>query len=422
MTGPLLVKRFLNTALRKPEFLWTALGQTFIVLQSFIQTKILATSLTQGQYGEWVLVLSITVLVGMLPFTAVNEAVTSLSGSRERSNRSTDLFAQVFIIYSIIFLVWAVILTVLSATLHGPLSQHLPLFLAFTYTEVLRTASISHDNATRRRRRVALNRSWDLIARSVVLLLVASAHALDITTVLAVLASANSIGLLFSWRKLRAISNVNRRSLAQTFRSLVVFSWPLIIWALFGWLQNMLSRWYLVEWTSSEIVARFAVVVSTATFIPNFMYSVLASYLLPVLFGRGAPFPLRRYLRITAVFASILTAYVFATFLGARYMLLVLTDAKYVDLYSYIPWMSASASIFVLASLYGADLFRARKTRQLLVPSILPGVVALALGPLIIPRFNMIGAIGIFMLGQLVYSVLAVWVTTRHLLRQEKGN
>jgi len=416
------VRQWIGRSIGNRELLWTALGQGLLVVQSLIQTKVLTHYLTKADYGQWALILSIVLLVGALPFSALDQGVVNLAGGLQTQTERAALLAHTIFIYSFVFTGSVGLLIAICMILRPDALGLLAPVLIYAYSEILRNALMSFANSTRNRRVVALQRAWDLVSRCGLLLLAASQDRLDILTILLILTATNIVGVAASWTSAGRLHIPRWDALRKTLGSLLRFSWPLVIWALFGWLQNMVSRWYLDNSASKDVVASYAVVVSTSFFIPNFLYTVAASYILPILFARSGPLPIRRYMQLMLLFAAVLGAYSFATIPVAPFLLLALTDGKYVALAPFVPWLTASSSLQVVASLFTMELFRAGRTRELLIPSIAPGLISFALGFYLVPRLGLTGAVGTYIVGQLVYAVTAVLVSSRHLVKQERSS
>lgn len=396
------------------ELRWTAGAQVLLVAQGVAQVKILTTFLSKADYGHWSLLLSASLLLGMLPFSAFDQGVARLRGEQKTDGASNSLLIQVAAIYVAIFAVWTLILLVVSwANGVSTWTVTLPL-LAFALTEILRNATISYRNAARERRAVALHRGWDASAKTVAMLVLAYCGLLEPVAVLCVLSLVNMLGLALFSTGLAGASLAEIKSIEGRVKYVWSFSWPLAIWALFGWFQPMISRWYLTEWANPETVASFAVIISVAMFAPNFAYTVLAAYLLPVLYQKPGPLPQKKYLIMTAAFGAALAVYTLMTVQWAGLLLTVLTDDKYVELARYIPWVTASTSLNFMAALYASELFRAGATRKLLAPTVAPGLLSLTVGAILVHEYGLDGAVATFVSGQLVYASAAAYVTTQH--------
>lgn len=409
------MKRWIGRTLKNQELLWTASGQSLMVLQSLVLTKVLTNSLSQENYGQWALVMSIVLLIGMLPFSAFDQGVTSLVGNLETQTARAALLNRAVLVYSSLFLIWTALLAAVGLLAFPNRLGFVGLVLIFTYSEILRNAIVSFANSTRERKVVVVQRSWDLFSRCGLLLAAAAYSSLEVSTVLIILSATNAVGIAVSWNRAGRPSAAREETVRGTLASLLQYSWPLVVWAVFGWLQTMVSRWYLAGSAGQEAVANYAVVVSVSFFIPSFVYTIVASYLLPVLFARDGPLPPRQYLQVMGLFACVLAVYTLLTIPAAPWLLLVLTDETYVPMAPFVPWLTASSSLFMVASLFTIELFRAGRTSALLLPSIAPGLLSLSLGFLLVAKFGLVGAVVTYAIGQLVYAAAAVTVSSRHI-------
>jgi O-antigen/teichoic acid export membrane protein len=403
-------------AIRARELAWTTVGQFLFVLQALVQMKILATNFTKAEFGEWSLVLSISILISMLPFTALDQGVARVCGTLKTEESRARLLARTLLSYLVLYTFWILILAVAATSILRDHALVVTAMAVYTLSEITKSSIAAFNNAARRRMSVALQRAWDVAGKSGLLLIAVTLDSLTVTSALLLITASNIIGALFFARRYWTSVVDPSTPWLESSRTIASFSWPLAVWAIFGWFQPMISRWYLAGSDGSELVASFAVAVGVGIFVPNFAYTVMSSYLLPVLFSAEGPMALRSYLAIVSAFTLVLSAYTLLTIPGSPLLLSILADSKYTDLADYVPWISATSTLHAVASLLAADLFRAGMTRKLLMPTVAPGLLSVGLGAVLVPRYGLEGALWTFMLGQLIYAASASAVSINHLL------
>ena len=187
---------------------------------------------------------------------------------------------------------------------------------------------------------------------------------------------------------------------------IIFFSIPLLIWALFGWLQNMIGRWYLNALVDEKGVALYTMLVSISYFFPYAFYSVISTYIMPIVYSKNQKCTVKFLFALLLSCFALLLIYFCVIVLFDNEIILLLADAKYLGIAKYLPVTSMSSIIYVLAMLSTVEIYRSRKTSKLLLPTILPGIVMSSAGFFLIKEYSLFGAVMNYILGQLIYSIV----------------
>lgn len=404
----------------KKEIILSTLSQLILLAQLIIQNKLLAVYFSKLDYGNWSLLLSIYVLISMIPFTAFDQAIAKLTYSKINSDEQYYFTNNVYLGYLLLFLMYFIALISLTPALFANtiLSTFFAYFMLYTFSEILKNSLLVMDNASRNRLRVMLLRLFELLFRSILLIVLGLTDNFNINNVLIIFMIGNIILILTSYRKFNTFFNyIKINKFKELFKEILTFSYPLVIWAVFGWLQNMINRWYLDYYLNPEIVAAYTILVSLSFFFPNAIYGIINNFFMPYIFSKNTKSSFSFYIKYILIVGLFLSLYtIFVAFLR-EYLVLILADSKYLEISSYIPFLTLSSSIYIIAMLSTFEIYRSGETKLLLFPTILSGLIPAIAGFFLINHFGFIGAIMNYFLGQMVYSILVLYISYRHIRR-----
>jgi len=138
-----------------------------------------------------------------------------------------------------------------------------------------------------------------------------------------------------------------------------------MIWAIFGWMQNMILRWYLDALLDLEAVALYSVLTTLSFFVPNAIYTTLNAYVMPVVISKNYKFTRKSLLKYLLAVLAVLMVYFVLVCFGGKYMVLLLADAKYLAILKYLPITTLSSILYVIAMLSTIEIYRREKTKKL---------------------------------------------------------
>lgn len=393
----------------KDEFLISGLSQFIYMAQSLVQNKLFAVNFDKNGFGTWALFTSIYAFVSMLPFTAVDQGIYSVASKYKSENKADILYNSILFTYNIGFVLYSIVFFVVFLVKRDSFfaTGSIIYFLAYTFTEIIKNTFLVIDNAYRKRKHVLIIRIIGFLSRLFLLLALGKIHAFTINHVFLVFFVTNIFMLaLLKDYWIHFSSGIPNAELKKLAKHIVAFSSPLMIWAVFGWLQNMIGRWYLNALIDTESVALYTMLVSVSYFVPNAFYTIMNAYVMPLVFTKKEKIKEKVFLGYLGSSCIILTLYFFAVLLFKRIIIYILADPKYLDICDYLPWTTLTSIVYVLAMMSTVEIYHQGNTKTLLIPSILPGLLMSTVGYFIIKQFGLGGAIINYMMGQLLYSVL----------------
>ncbi|KIL49812.1 lipopolysaccharide biosynthesis protein [Jeotgalibacillus soli] len=406
----------------KKEITLSAFSQIILLLQLVVQNKLLAVNFSKLEYGNWALLLSIYVLISMLPFTAFDQAIAKLTYHKINSKEKYYFTNNVYLVYLFLFVVYFIVLGIVTSTVFTStiLSSFFVYFILFTFTEILKSSLLVMDNASRDRLRVMFLRLFELIFRTILLILLAYFKVFTINNVLIIFMLGNIIMILTSYKKFNTIYGyIKVNKIKQFYNDIILFSYPLMIWAIFGWLQNMVNRWYLDYYLDPETVAAYTILVSLSFFLPNAFYGIVNNFFMPYIFSKNTKTSYSFYKSYLMIIGILLFLYTIFIVFTSDYLVIILADSKYLDISPYIPFITLSSSLYIIAMLSTFEIFRSGETKKLLFPTILSGLLPAIAGFFIINNYGLIGAILNHILGQVVYAIIVLYISYRHIRRED---
>ncbi|HFG1578433.1 TPA: hypothetical protein ACGFXM_003480, partial [Vibrio cholerae] len=103
--------------------------------------------------------------------------------------------------------------------------------------------------------------------------------------VLYIYISANLVSFLICFYPyMLQMKYINKNILIDVWKKALVFSSPLLLWAIFGWLRDSSLRWFIEIHLGTKEVAIFTAISSIAIVIPMAIQSVTSAYIIPILY------------------------------------------------------------------------------------------------------------------------------------------
>lgn len=390
------------------EMIFTSLAQIIYILESVLQNKIFTSFFSTDIYGKWALILSIYTLISMLPFTAFDQGVNRVAAECKSNNQDRSLYNLISLVYGVGFFLYTILLgsVYLIQEENFFASGCFIVFMFYTSSEIFKNIFILIDNAYRNRIRVFNIRLFELVSRCVLLFVLYRINAFTIFNVLLVLGLSNVCIIIYQQLYFHMLSKLRLDENGKVlFNKILKFSLPLMTWAIFGWMQNMISRWYLDAFLDLNAVAMYSVLTSLSYFVPSAIYTIFNAYITPIVFEKNQSFSRAKLLKYMGAVGILELFYVVFVVIFGKYIILILTNSKYLPVVDYLPYTTISACLYVLSMLSTIEIFRRNETKKLLMSTIIPGLLMATVGFFLVKSFGFNGAVINYIMGQMVYAV-----------------
>jgi O-antigen/teichoic acid export membrane protein len=414
----------------KKEFLWTFSERVVTLIGGMALMKILAIGLSIEEYGYYSLVTSICALVIMLPFGSLLQGVSRYVSIYKENplkyNKFVKSTLELFFLISAFYILLAVIIRY-SSSLDSKWEDIYYLLVFFIFSEMLKSLYKTLNNANRRRLNLTVSSFLEFIVKVVFLYILWKANGIiDIESVLLILILSNmiSILILFKGNKVLNISRINARSSKNFILRMWIFSAPLVVWSIFGWLRDMSNRWYLDYFLDKESVALFAMIGSIAMIAPVALHGLIDAYLIPILYQKDKENKQYAGVILSRLLPSILLFFLLSftiVFFYKNEIILIIADYKYLKLSWMLPWMFLTFSVYSLSMIATYELFTHKQTKRLLISSIVPGAVSIVCGYYFIKKYGLDGAFYNYIVTYLSYSILTFMAVYRYRIYQRKS-
>ena len=396
-----------------PEFIMTTIAQSLYLLQSVVQNKIFTSFFSTSVFGMWSLIVSAYTLVSMIPFSALDQGIYRTAFNSKKEGKDNQLYSMIAIFYFTGFLLYTFIfvwMNIIQGEKFFAYGYTVP-FLLYSFSEILKNTYVILDNAYRNRKRVLIIRVFGFASRTILFLVFHHLGIFTLESVLWILFGTNLIILAYQNRFIRNITlKIDSKYCKQLGITIIKFSGPLLTWAVFGWMQNMISRWYLDALLDLESVAMYSVLTTLSFFVPNAVYTIINSYVMPIVFQDNRPFTRKSSLKYIGLVASPMMIYWLGVCFLGKYLILILTDTKYLDICKYLPLTTFTAVLYAIAMLSTVEIYRRGDTKRLIISTILPGLFMATVGYVLINKLGFTGAVVNYMSGHIIYVTLTFLV------------
>lgn len=404
------------------EFVMASVAQVIYLTQSLVQNKIFTSFFSTAVYGKWAILVSVYSLISMIPFSSIDQGIYKVAYTNREKGNEKELYSLIAISYFLGFCIYTIIFVAMNIVQENGFfaNGYLAYFCLYAFTEIIKNSFVVIDNAYRNRKRVLVLRIFGFTSRTILFIITYLLGRFTIKNVLLILFVTNMCIFIYQKDYFRKITiRVNQKVMVDLKSEIVRFSKPLMIWAIFGWMQNMIGRWYLNRFVDLESVAMYSILVAVSYFVPSAIYAVLNAYVMPVVFSKDRAVTPKLLLMYMGTVGVTFVAYWWFVYFAGSWMILLLTSPDYLRITKYLPITTASASIYVLAQLSTIEIFRKGKTNLLLIPNIIPGLSMSTIGFFLIKCFRMEGAVVNYVMGQILYSIMVFYVVVRDMKMRE---
>lgn len=389
-------------------------GRAIDAIGSLVFLKMLALAATKQDVGTYLLASSFLAVVLTVSFSAFDQGllrnITEYRNRMEIAARYCAMlvaYAGIAMLFSVAF---GVILTVTDiAQALRPVMAPLSLWLV---CESIKNLNQTVASGMRSRTLIAAASAADYGCRILMLAWFAMDTTVEPSTIIILLAIsgiAASAAYFVGQRSL--LARFSWSDVRKTLLDSIRFSWPMIIWGLFGWLQNMSNRWLLNRFADLSVVAEYGVLVSIASFPVAALLGVVVTYVVPILYeqessGKGSSRQI--VVKVALALVPVYALMVFVAAIWHREITLLLSGPDYVAHSSKLPVIMAAAGFNAICSVLTYAVYAQRRVLSLLMANTVPGAFSLAFGYFAVRNFQFYGAVLTLVLSQLLAGVLFV--------------
>lgn len=390
------------------------LGRAIDAIGSLIFLKMLSSLADKSDVGTYLLASSYLALVLTISFSAFDQGLLrNVTEYRKHSSLPARYSAML-----VSYLCLSVVLAGLSAaamsafdlatTLHPVLA---PLYLWLTF-DAIKNLNMTVASGLRSRSLIAGASAVDYGCRLGLLWAVYAWGTVSTATIVYLLAAAGlAASTVYLIEQRGLLSRFSLEDLVGTLQDSIKFSWPMIIWGLFGWLQNMSNRWMLSQFADLSVVAEYGVLVAIGTFPVTALLGLVVTYVVPILYERESAIPgsARGIVhRVAMALTPLCALMVLAAVAWHRELTVLLSGPNYTEHSHVVPLIMAAACTSAICSVLTYAAFAQRRVSSLLLANTLPGALSLVFGYFAVSHYQFDGAVLTLILSHLVAGGLFV--------------
>lgn len=407
------------------EAFWIISGQVASMIGALFLVKVLTEYLNPFQYGNLALGLTLVNLVNLVFMGTLSSAVSRFySIADEKNDISGFITSFIKLFKTISIIIFGVgLIGIISFFKLQRLDWALMIFLLIFYSLLsgLNSNLNSIQNAARQRSIVAIHNgldSWLKIVLAVLMIIYFGSSSIPV--ILGFLLSSLIINISQYYRLNKLLTKKNIISTKKTnidwSNDMWRYSWPFMIWGVFGWAQQSSTRWALEIYSSTEDVGMYSVVSQLGYTPIQISIGMVLTFLMPILYARvgDASDSLRRekvYMTINKVaFVGVIITILIS--IASLYLHEFIFDLLAADDYGsasiYLPIMVLSGGIFGISLLISGRFFANLNASKLLPASIGSSIVGIASAFMCTYFYGILGAVIAMLIHSLSYLVFCL--------------
>jgi O-antigen/teichoic acid export membrane protein len=401
------------------EHVAVLLGRGIEAVGSLLFLKMLSTLADKSDVGTYMLASSYVAILLTVSFSAFDQGLLrNVTEYRKQSTLATRYSSMLISYLFLSFIVSGVCSVALYMFSIGTALNAVFVPLCFWFmSEAIKNLNVTVANGSRARLLIAGASSVDYGFRLALLWVAYAIGSVTTPAILSVLAAAGlaaSTIYLYSQRKL--LSWFSWVDASSTLIDSIKFSWPMIFWGIFGWLQNMSNRWMLSWFADMSMVAEYSVLVALGTFPVTILLGLVGTYIVPILYEKesgtaGSSREIVRRLALSLI--PIGGLLVLLVTLWHRDFTILLSGENYAAHSHVLPFIMAAACTSAICSVLTYTVYAQRRVASLLLANTVPGAFSLVFGYFAVRYYQFDGAILTLVLSQVIAAVLFVAVFVR---------
>lgn len=199
-------------------------------------------------------------------------------------------------------------------------------------------------------------------------------------------------------------------------KEILSFSWPFLVWGIFGWIHMSCDRWSLQTFYGAEVVGAFAVVSQLSIYPLAFGSGFLSTLFMPIAFQKAGDLTKNgSVVSANRILTGMTGAYILGTMLliGCfvlyhQQLILLISNARFVT-YSYLlPGLTTAWGLFFFGQVLTQYGLLANKPQLYIMPKIISSLVAGGATFYLSFRMGAIGVVWGLAIAGLVYAIWCI--------------
>lgn len=361
--------------------------------------KLITNIASKDAVGTYLLASSFVALILTVSFSAIDQGLLRNASSYKDGGNLKANFSALSVVYFVLAaaICFSLVLISIETSLLSDVDDVLVLTLIWLIFEAQKNLNLSTASALRSRATILGATILDYSVRFLAIqwyiankVIAAS----DIVTCL-VLASFLTTGF-YLLRHRTHLGRFKLVNMSTSMKEALLFSWPMLIWGFFGWLQNMSSRWLLNHFADIATVAEYGILVAIGTFPVTALVGIIVTYAQPIIYqeeDRSKYSSTAAVLKFAALLLPFCGVMIFVSLVWHKEIVALLTGPLYVSKSGFLPIIMAAVCFSSVCSVLSYAVYAQRRVATLLYANACPGAISLAVGFFLIQDFQFEGAL-----------------------------
>ena len=403
------------------ESFWVISSNLLGLLVTLLTINIITSKLNISQYGSLALILTIQGFFSLVFFGSINNGIFRFSSISIQVKRFETYFRVTlkigillgFLAIIVGFIISSVFFLFEYNNLIHPFSVVLATSILLGLGEFILSILLS----LRKRKTIFLIKFIESIFKISLLLFLTINDYLDVLTIYLLVSLINYLLLLYYFKdKIKELSCSFTKFEYYWLNKILVYSYPFLLWGIFGWAQQGSLKWALEIFVSRDELGLFNALLQIGYSPVLILFGVLMNFLTPIIFEKINPSSISANSKI--FLRKILIFSIFCVFLIlAGTMVLIpispfivdmLFPIEYISISKYLPLVFLASGLYSTSNFLTNIPFSLNEPKTLLRSSIYSSVIGFVSAFLFIYLFGFIG--GIYAL--LSHSIFYLFITT----------
>lgn len=405
------------------EFLWLIAGQIISIIFSVIIIKLI-TKIGTSDFGIYSLVLTISALVSAI-FIGPSEQGFVRYFFTFKNEIDKKRFLNVIYLF---FLSIGILITLIAVLFYffklveAPNSILVGVFVVlFTFSSFF--ASLF--NLIRKRKLNTFLIILEKVASTIFLFILKFNNLLNISNVLIALSLAIFLSIfvrivcfnsVLDYKVFRDLKLLSLREYL-IYKKIFVFSVPLMIWGLSGWLESSSDRWVIANFSNLNTVGIYSLMMTLSSYLIATPIGVIGQYFQPIIFEKihdknsdESSIKVMNNFYYSCIFL-VFFGVLFSLFFGKIILSFIAVD--FTAFWYFLPFFTLSIGLFQIAQAYTIFGMIHEIPKIYLMPKIILGVVSLVLNIIGVYYFQIIGLTISMNVASLIYLIMVVMINRK---------
>ena len=402
------------------EGAWVVSSNILGLLVTLYTINLITSKLNISQYGSLGLILTIQGFFSLVFFGSINNGIFRFSSISIQVQRAKNYFTATLKM-GILLGVFTIIIGFFSSIVfffgYKNLIHPFNIVLGTSILLGLSDFILSILLSLRKRKIIFFIKLIESIFKISLLYLIPINDYFDVLIIYFLVSLINYLLLLYFFKdKLKGLSFFFTKFEYYWLKKILIYSYPFLIWGIFGWAQQSSVKWALEIYTSRNDIGLFNALMQIGYSPVIILFGVLMNFITPIIFQKINPSSitlnskvfLRKILNVSLICILLLFFGTLILVPISPFIVDILFPIEYISISKYVPVVFLASGLYSTTNFLANIPFSLNKPKSLLKSSVYSSVVGFISAFLFIYLFGFIG--GIYAV--LFHSIFYLLITT----------